>query len=192
MYSLILDSSTKVLYCALVKNGVVLEERYISGQNDHAKNIVLVIEELLKKYNLNPLELNKVISGVGPGSYTGVRMAVTVSKMLTSLSNVKLYEIRSLFLMASGFNNKVISMIDARRGNVFSSMYDNYEIVLKEDLRSKEEILKNSYDIVVNESEFKVNPLIVLKYATEVKNPHAFVPNYLRLVEAERNLNNAD
>ena len=49
MYSLILDSSTKILYISLVKDNDILEEIYIKGENDHAKNIVIKIDELLKK-----------------------------------------------------------------------------------------------------------------------------------------------
>ena len=82
MYSLILDSATKILYVALIKDNETLYESYIEGKNDHAKNIVAKVDEALKKSNITVNELNEVIVGIGPGSYTGVRMAVTVAKML--------------------------------------------------------------------------------------------------------------
>lgn len=190
MYTLILDSSTKVLYCALVKDEIVLNERYLPGQNDHAKNINIVIQELLNEAHIEALQLDKVVCGHGPGSYTGVRMAVTVSKMLCSLSQIKLYEISSLFLMSSKYETKTIAMIDARRGNVFSAVYENYNLVKDEGLRNKEELMSevSDYAQIVTESKFSVDPLVVIKCAKPVENPFSFAPNYLRETEAQRNL----
>ena len=101
MYNLILDSSTKILYVALVDDNNVLFEKYIEGKNDHAKNIVKAVDDALKSANIEAKNLDKVIVGYGPGSYTGVRMAVTVAKMLAIFAGVKLYTISTLRLMAS-------------------------------------------------------------------------------------------
>ena len=78
MYTLILDSATKTLYVALLKDNNVLKEIYLEGRNDHAKNIVLKVEEILNDNNIKAFDLDDIIVGIGPGSYTGVRMAVTV------------------------------------------------------------------------------------------------------------------
>lgn len=190
MYTLIIDSATKVLYHALVKDNEVVFESYTKGQNDFAKNIVKIIEDIYKKFNIKTSDLDKVICGVGPGSYTGVRMAVTVSKMISVFKNVPLYEISTLFLMSSGYKNKVLATIDARRGNSFSAIYDNYELSLSEAIRHTEELLKNEFDTRVTEESYKVDPIVVIKYAKEVKNPHGLNPNYLQETEAERNLHN--
>ena len=101
MSKLIVDSSTKTLYIALVDEDKVVEEMYICGRNDHAKNIVSKIDEILKKHNKSILELEGIYCGVGPGSYTGVRMAVVVGKMVCTNTNVKLYGFSSLYLIAS-------------------------------------------------------------------------------------------
>ena len=90
MYTLILDSATKVLYHALVKDNTVVEEAYTKGQNDHAKNIVYIVEQFLKRQNITIDSIDKVICGIGPGSYTGVRMACTVAKMIGAL-NISLF-----------------------------------------------------------------------------------------------------
>ena len=191
MYSLVLDSSTKVLYVALVKDNVLLEDIYVSGQNDHAKNIVSKIDELLKKYNITTADLNEVLCGYGPGSYTGVRMAVTVAKMISVFMNIPLYTISTLKLMASGSKGKVLAMIDARRGNSFGMIYDmdKNEYIVSEALYSTEELKAKSYDSIVTESEYKVDPLFCLKNKNKVENPDLLIPNYLRETEAERNLN---
>jgi len=191
MYSLILDSATKILYIALVKDNALLEDIYVNGQNDHAKNIVSKIDDLLKKYNIESKDLNEVICGYGPGSYTGVRMAVTVAKMISVFMNIPLYTISTLLLMASGKKGKVLSMIDARRGNSFGMIFDmdKNAYIVEEALYSTEELMKNNYDNVVSENDFKVDPIYCLKNKKLVENPDLLIPNYLRETEAERNLN---
>ena len=123
MKSLILDSATKNLYCALIIDNEVVFEEYISGTNDHAKRVVDVVDKACKKANIRALDLDEIICGIGPGSYTGVRMAVTVCKMLASLSNVKMKTISTLLLMSSGSVGVCKASIDARRGTSFTGLY---------------------------------------------------------------------
>lgn len=187
MKSLILDSATKNLYCALIIDNEVVFEEYISGTNEHAKRVVDVVDKACKKANIKVLDLDEVICGIGPGSYTGVRMAVTVCKMLASLSNIKMKTVSTLLLMSSGIEGVCKASIDARRGNSFTGFYKNGEKLADEGL------YPNDYepfkcDSYVNEASFKVDPIIVLNKAIEVKNPFLAVPNYLRDTEAERNL----
>ena len=191
MYSLILDSSTKILYIALIKDNSLLEDVYVTGQNDHAKNIVSKVDFLLKKYNIEPKDLNNVICGYGPGSYTGVRMAVTVAKMLSVFMNIPLYKISTLKLMASGSNGKVLAIIDARRGNSFGMIYDmdKNEYIVNEGLYETLLLKGKQYDNIVTEESFKVDPIYCFNNKELVENPDLLIPNYLRETEAERNLN---
>ena len=193
MYSLILDSATQILYVALIKdNKKVLFEKYIEGKNDHAKNIVKVVDDALKSADITSDNLDEVVVGIGPGSYTGVRMAVTVAKMLAVFKkNIKIYTISTLKLIASNYKGVVLSSIDARRGNCFGTIIDvkNNKYIVDEALMPYEELKKNNYEFEANEGEFKVDPIYVLENKVEVSNPHLLVPNYLRDTEAERNLN---
>lgn len=188
MYSMIVDSSTKTLYIGLVKDSKVIDERYVSGRNDHAKNILATIENVLSKANIKINELDRIICGVGPGSYTGVRMAVTVGKMIATNTNVKLYSISTLYLMSSGYNGRVVAYIDARRGNSFSAAYLDDNLECDEALRNTLEFLEEYKDYTkVSEDNIKVDALKVINKAIRYDNPHGFVPNYLRETEAERN-----
>lgn len=191
MKTLILDSATKILYTALVIDDVVVYESYIEGQNDHAKSIVYEIDLACKKANINLIDIDKVIVGVGPGSYTGVRMAVSVGKMIATLEkNIDLYSVSTLLLMASGSNGIVKSTIDARRGNCFGCIYDlnSDSYIVQEALIFKSDLVQD-FDSEVNESCFKVNPFKAISLASKVLEPRTLVPNYLRETEAERNLN---
>lgn len=189
MNRLIVDSSTKTLYIALVSDNTLLEEMYIEGRMDHAINIVSKIDEILKKHSLNIKNLDGIYCGVGPGSYTGVRMAVVVGKMVTVNTNVKLYSFSSLFLISSGYSGKVLPYIDARRGNSFNALYDGMDLIVEEALRPTEEFIENNKDYkAISEDMIKVDPIKVISSSKLCDNPHGFVPNYLRETEAERNL----
>ena len=191
MYSLVIDTSTKYLYIALVKDNEILGEKVFEGSRNHAGNSVYQIDLLLKEHNLKTSDLDSVYCGYGPGSYTGVRISVTIAKMLASFSDINLYGISSLFLAGSGYDNtNVAVMFDARRGNSFCACYG--ENLIEDKLRSNEEFLNmvnNLEDlVVVKEENFKVNPLKVISNATKINDIEAFVPNYLRITEAEYNL----
>ena len=191
MLSLVLDTSTKYLYISLVKDDTILEEMIFEGSKNHAGNSVYQIDLLLKKHNLTTKDLNSVYCGYGPGSYTGVRISVTIAKMLASFADIKLYAISSLYLAGSGYDNKNVAvMFDARRGNSFSACFG--KTIISDKLRSNEEFLNSVKDledlVIVNETNFKVNPLKVIKNAFYVEDVEAFVPNYLRITEAEYNL----
>ena len=191
MNSLIIDTSTKFLYIALVKEEAVLSEKIFEGSKNHAGNSVYQINEMLNEHNLKASDIDNVYCGYGPGSYTGVRISVTIAKMLASFQNTKLYKVSSLFLAGSGYDNKNVAvMFDARRGNSFCACFG--ETLICDKLRSNEEFLQSINNledvIVVNEANFKVNPLKVIANSELVTEVESFVPNYLRIVEAEYNL----
>lgn len=189
MYKLILDTATKTLYAALLNDEKILSEKYIEGRNDHAKNVVDVVDKILKENNITVSDLSGVYVGVGPGSYTGVRMAVTVGKMISTNTLAKLYSFSSLYMLSSGYDGKVLPYIDARRGNSFNALYDNDKIILEDSLRNTEEVFNKYLDYQkISEDMIKVNPIKVVNSSKEEKNPHGLVPNYLRETEAERNL----
>lgn len=192
MKTLILDSATNKLYVSLVIDENIVYETYTSSEKGHAKTIMVEIDKACKAGNINLINIDNVVVGIGPGSYTGVRMAVTVGKMLATMNeNIKLYTISTLVLMASGMNGKVLSTIDARRGNCFGCIYDleSGSFVQNEGMYERVSLESNTYDSVVNENEFVVNPLKVIKWSSLVEEARTLVPNYLRDTEAERNLN---
>lgn len=192
MYTLILDSATKILYCALLKDRKLLFEKYVSGKNDHAKYVVDVVNEALNENKITVDNLGELIVGIGPGSYTGVRMAVTVMKMFSTFKEIPLYKISTLKMMSSTFDGITLSYIDARHGNVFASIYDtiNDRYLVEEGIYVLDELKALIYEYEVNEDTYEVNPQFVLRHKEKVENPDLLVPNYLRDTEAERNLKN--
>lgn len=186
MNYLIIDTATKNLYIALVKDKEVVEELLLEGKNMHSKNALYYIDQLTKKH---AFDVEAVVCGKGPGSYTGVRIAVTIAKMFAVFKNIPLYSTSTLYLMSSGYDGKKLAYIDARRGNSFLAVYEDDINILEEGLyNTTEKISLYQNYLIIDEDNMKINPLKVICNALLEHEPHAFTPNYLRDTEAERNL----
>ena len=191
MLGLVFDTSTKWLYVALVQDEKVLAVSQFCSEREHSANFLYIVETMLRSNDFTVDDLTDLYCGYGPGSYTGERISVTVAKMLASFKNIKLHQVSSLYLAGSGYQNKNVAVIfDARRGNCFCALYGENHI--EDKLRNQEEFLKqveNLEDLkVVYEDDFKVDPLKAIKQSEEVNEVDGFVPNYLRISEAEYNL----
>lgn len=162
------------------------------GQKDHSAYMIPLIDEALKEANINLKKIDRIIVGVGPGSYTGIRVAVMTAKMLAYTNDIPLYEISSLYLLTSGYENLKTPMIDARNQNYFSGVYENEKIILEEALYPYETLEKYNNHIIINNQTIKINIKEAEKRIKFIEDPHTLVPNYLRKTEAERNHDQKD
>lgn len=193
MRQLFIDSSTNLLYVAIGNDGILIEESIRIGRKDHAKHIVDRIDLILKRRRLTIDDIDSIYVGSGPGSYTGLRISVMVAKMLAYTKGIELYEVSSLYFLASGYDHIKAPMIDARNGNVFGGIYDHEDVLLKDGLRKTEDLQEiatkfNAQPVMLDEYHYEINLVNIVKMAKKVHDIHGFVPNYLRVTEAERNL----
>ncbi|MDD3129684.1 MAG: tRNA (adenosine(37)-N6)-threonylcarbamoyltransferase complex dimerization subunit type 1 TsaB [Candidatus Izemoplasmatales bacterium] len=194
---LVIDTATRYIYLSLVIDGVEKQFVYEEGINNHSVTIIPYIEKMLKKENLILMNLDEVIVGIGPGSYTGVRIGVTVAKMIAYLNKIKIYKVSSLALLASSSNEPcVLGLIDARRGNAFMGFYKNESDKLTQierDLLANIEEYKSKIEFefdTVSVGVPNINKILNSDLLEAVEDVHGLTPNYLRITEAERNLRN--
>lgn len=198
MISLFIDTSISFPTISLIRDSAVLYEFHEEIKSDMSSKILSIIDEGLKKLNLSLNLIDNIFVVTGPGSFTGVRIGVTIAKTIAWSLNKKIIPISSLEFMATTNTSKdyVIPMIDARRGNVFAGIYTNtLECVMKDTLISFEELLKDKSDnyelISYDNIQDVIKPLpsvikIINKHINDVGiNPHELKPNYLKLTEAE-------
>jgi len=200
MISLFIDTSIFVPTIALVKDDAVLFYYHEEIRSDMSSKILPIIDKALSESNISLKSIDNVFVVTGPGSFTGVRIGVTIAKTIAWALNKKVIPVSSLEFMATTPTNKeyLIPMIDARRGNVFAGIYNNdLNCIQNDSLISIEDLLSDknndyeqlSYDkientIVPNPSVLK----IINKHINdEGINPHNLKPNYLKLTEAEEN-----
>ncbi len=127
-----LETATKNCSVTIAKEGKTIACKEIAEQNfSHAEKLHVFIEELLAENNLKFSDLNAIAVSQGPGSYTGLRIGVSSAKGFCYALNIPLIAIDTLQLLAKQIQIKegvIVSMIDARRMEVFTAFYDkNHE-----------------------------------------------------------------
>ena len=194
MKILFLDTSSFFVTVSIIDGDNVLYLYQDEINDDMSSKIMPIISEGFDKLAITIKDIDKIIVVNGPGSFTGVRIGVTIAKVLAWSLKKEIVTISSLEFMATtdAGTKYIVPIIDARRGNVFSGIYDKDLNIIKEDKLINLENLKKSidsnYTIVSYESNnVKVDVLkIINKHKNDRSlNPHSVNPNYLKLTEAE-------
>ncbi|MDN3588761.1 tRNA (adenosine(37)-N6)-threonylcarbamoyltransferase complex dimerization subunit type 1 TsaB [Pedobacter aquatilis] len=146
-----IETATSVCSVALSIDGKTIFVKEEIGQNLHASKLTLFIDEVIKSAGLSYGDLDAVAISKGPGSYTGLRIGVSTAKGLCYALDKPLIGIETLKMMAAGFveqnpnyNGLICPMIDARRMEVYTSVFDNQLNVLEET--SAKIIDENSFE----------------------------------------------
>jgi len=181
---------------SLVENDREIDRILQQGNHDHSVTTIPLIAETLQKHDWKMTDLNEVIVGVGPGSYTGVRIGVSIAKMIGYLNRIKVSAVSSLALIASASEaSLIIPMIDARRGNIFTAAFCQENNIMqykvKDCLIDREKYLAGftaeKYE-TIEEGTYMIEKIIRSRLLSPVENIHELVPNYLQMTEAERNI----
>lgn len=190
MLRLFLNTSNKYLYICLMDGLVISDEVLLEGNNNHSEKLIDVLKEFLEKNDLTIDNIDEIYVGKGPGSYTGVRIACTVAKVMAYAKGKKLYSFSSLDLLLSNKLNKPGTyrvVMDARRGNSFAKVVKvnaNSIEVLFDEAFVENSVLEEKFSdypvIDVEDTYYRVDLLLRFNLVKEEKDIHAFVPTYLR------------
>lgn len=133
MLILQIETATSVCSCALSLQGKTIAIKEIDQINVHIEKLTLLIESLLEEAGYAFKDLEAVAVSMGPGSYTGLRIGVSTAKGLCYALDLPLLAVNTLDAMAQGFMDQyseqgkealICPMIDARRMEVYSAVYD--------------------------------------------------------------------
>ena len=148
-----IDTATDIAYISLSRDGEILGEISNANQKDHGSFLQPAIEALLQKTSIALKDLDAVAVAAGPGSYTGLRVGMAsakglcyaLNKPLINISTLEILAFAAIKISAEITANKALfcPMIDARRMEVFTALYD-------ENLR----IIKEPCATVLNENSF--------------------------------------
>jgi tRNA threonylcarbamoyladenosine biosynthesis protein TsaB len=133
-----IETATQVCSAAISINGETVALKEQMASNIHAGSLTLFIKEVMDAAELQFTDLDAIAVSKGPGSYTGLRIGVSTAKGLCFALDKPLIGVETLRMMAAGFlagqeayDGQICSMIDARRMEVFTAMYDaNLNVVL--------------------------------------------------------------
>lgn len=127
-YQLILDTSSKYMVVGLADENELIDSIQYPAWQRQSEVAMIEVENILKKNGVNIKDVNKIIVSKGPGSYTGIRIALTIAKVLALTLNCDIVTVSSLevFIKPKG---KYISVIDARSKRAYVGRYiDGVEI----------------------------------------------------------------
>lgn len=127
-----IETATQVCSVALAREGKVIDSRESFEDKSHATLLTVFIDELFKANNLGAAQLDAISISEGPGSYTGLRIGVSAAKGLCYAAGKPLIAVNTLKAMALMASEKVednntllCPQIDARRMEVYASIFDN-------------------------------------------------------------------
>lgn len=187
MRTLVLDTSTNLLYISFIENNKVIYEVSSMGLNNHSDHLLPLIEEGLNKHKLTIKDFNKIILGVGPGAYTGLRVSMSVAKMFSWTLNIPLYTISSLDLLSSGYkdNGMYLVKIKAKKGFIYHKAFkieNGFKQVIENDMFVSEDYIeKYSEGTIISNDNILVDSLNINEKELQlVDNVHSLEPNYLR------------
>ena len=202
MKYLYIDTSSSYLYAAIVEDEKIIAKVCEDYGQSLSEIALPKIAAMFEENNINPKEIDKIIVVNGPGSFTGIRIGITIAKVYAWSLKIKITTISSLEAMAiSNNSDKVkVPIINARRGYVYGAIYANDKEILKPQHIKLEKLQNKLRDIndyiYISNDEFedidnieKYEPdfiKIVNKYKDKEEiNPHLVNPEYLKLTAAE-------
>lgn len=186
-YILNIETATKNCSVSLAKNGETILCKEIAEQGySHAEKLHVFIEEILKESSIRATDLKAIAVSKGPGSYTGLRIGVSTAKGLCYALEIPLISVDTLQVMAKQVyveNGLIIPMIDARRMEVYSAVFDtkhNKIIEVQAEVLTAESYSEMTEDLyiigdcqekcktVLTKDHFNFLPLVVFPSANEM------------------------
>ncbi|MBE6152837.1 MAG: tRNA (adenosine(37)-N6)-threonylcarbamoyltransferase complex dimerization subunit type 1 TsaB [Firmicutes bacterium] len=196
MTSLFFDTSTSTLVLSIVKDNKLIDKLTLESAREHSIYAVEKLKEILENNNLTPNDIDKIFVVNGPGSFTGIRIAITIAKTYAYTLNKQITPVSSLKMKILEFNgyDNYISIMKDKRDKSFIGIYNNNYDTIFEGLISDEEIeerisnLSGNNKIIRYDSEDvdrkDLDVLSIVNYYDKIPtvNPHNVNPNYLKEV----------
>ena len=186
LYTLFIDTHDKNVLIILFKDGKIISIEDLETKNKHSEVALPTIASILDNSNVDVSELNNIIVVNGPGSFTGVRIAVTIAKTIAYALSIPIRTIDALTILALGVeeDRKVVSLED--RNGAFVGVFDtNYNVI--EPLQYMNKTVYNEFKLSNNvNTNVDINYENVYQYVMSLKelNPHEVKPLYIKGISA--------
>ena len=209
MICLFFDTSSDLLKVSLIKDDKIIFDKELHTKNDHSSYLVPAIDEAFKSNNIDFKELDEIIVGNGPGSFTGTRISIAVAKTYAFSFNIPVYMISSLeeLIYDNDGYDFYVPIIEEKKDNLYFSIFDKDKKRVMDDTYSSTEYMYKKLEeldgkillISLSNKEYEkydtvkasINALNIMKNIdvnNEKVNPHLLKPNYIKKIEAEAKL----
>lgn len=180
MNYLAIDTSTMISTVTVADEKEILGDFNVNQVKTHSESLVPMIENLLKLLGMTVADIDKFVIAEGPGSFTGLRIGMTIAKTLAQVEKKDLITVSTLKAMAAGSISQraKLPLIDARSTRVYGALYDeNLEEIVPANLYEIDNLAK-----IVNEKGLEIEMLGLLN--------EKYFDKFKRAKKAPINLNN--
>ena len=214
MRLLSIDTTSNVCSVAILDNDTLICELNSTDMKTHSEKLMPLIDEALSKAKLKLADIEAIACGIGPGSFTGIRIGIATVKAIAEVFELPVIGITSLETLAFATTGKTIcSLIDAKNNQVYCGIFNEEHTLLEDYIADDihiaikalkkysnitfvgngadlhEELLRKEFpdcNIVPNvvQSAFHLGRCAITK--KDAKNADTILPLYLRKSQAER------
>lgn len=181
MNILAIETTGKTAAVAIGNSEKILGEINLNAGYTHSQTLLPMIKDLLKMLDMQPKEINYVACSSGPGSFTGIKIGAATAKAFAHALNISIINVPTLDAMAMNIfapNKIIIPIMDARRNQVYSAIYENGQKI--------SEYLNCSIDEIIERAKKFEHEKIFLGDGVEVNKEKLIDTNFLL---APENLN---
>ena len=192
MVTVLLDSSNTNLSVGVARDNLLLEFISYEAWQRQSEYMILELDKLFTKYGITKDDISDVIVAKGPGSYTGVRIAITIAKTIATALDAKLYAVSSLRVLKNN-TKPSICLINARSGRSYIGVYEGTKTILEDQIMKNEDVLKYieehpEYN-VCGETKYlgiegvisnNIEEMLSLKESLDSLNPLSLKPVYMK------------
>lgn len=189
MYTLFISTFDELITIGLLKNGKLIEKKEKISNRNHSVYTVPMIEEILKNNNINTNYLNEIIVINGPGSFTGVRIGVTIAKTLAYTLDIPIKALTSLEAYAVSIEskiNKLVAISDLKGKYIGYFSKDNEILTDYIYLSNKEydNYIKDKEKYILKDNKLDLEKIYLYLKNKDNINPHLVNPIYIKGIEA--------
>ncbi len=185
MYTIFIDTHSDKIIIVLYKNNEVVVKEEVATHQDHSVTTMPVLIESLEKAKIDIKEVKEILVVNGPGSFTGVRIGVTIAKTLAFTLQIPIKTMSSLLIKAVSFLHDEIRIVEREKNGVFlgkfsknNQLIDDYIYIPNRDYKK----------LVSDIEEVKIDykKIIDFSKALESKKAHSVNPLYVKKIEVQK------
>ena len=193
MHTLFISTYNALITICLLKDDKIIEKKVQKSINSHSVHTMPMIKEILETNNLTTKDLNQIEVVNGPGSFTGVRLGVTIAKTLSYTLSIPIKTISSLHAIALSSNStkKLVTLRDIK--GVYYGLFDDENTLLEplnylNNKEFNEFIEANDYQNILVEGVEELDVLKIHEYLKKAKptTHHHLNPLYIKKIEVEK------
>ena len=192
MITVLLDSSNTNLSVGIADDNLLLDYVSYEAWQRQSEFMIVELNKLLEKHNVKKEDIKEVIVAKGPGSYTGVRIAITIAKTIAVALDAKLYAVSSLRVQKV-CKKPSICLINARSGRSYMGVFEGEKILMEDCIMKNDEVLKYIKDhpdyTICGDTKYlglegvmsnNMQEMLDLKEVLEAINPLSLKPVYMK------------